>query len=148
MVERSPSDWQAAGLIPNAHTEDFFKIDIRYFFSWPSALERRARTGCICVNMRPTDHQVVSGSIPAGSGNIISWRLITKYFLRSFPPFRLFKKSSCQFLAKEGAQVLVRRLSLSGKSVVWETYRLDITLIVLTGPLNSKPKYHISVSST
>ena len=31
-------------------------------------------------------------------GNILSWRLIMKYFLRSFSPFRWFKKGSCQFL--------------------------------------------------
>ena len=36
--------------------------------------------------------------------NILSWRLIMKYFLRSFSPFRWFKKGSCQFLAKECAQ--------------------------------------------
>ena len=34
----------------------------------------------------------------------LSWRLIMKYFLRSFSPFRWFKKGSCQFLAKECAQ--------------------------------------------
>ena len=33
-----------------------------------------------------------------------AWRLIMKYFLRSFSPFRWFKKGSCQFLAKECAQ--------------------------------------------
>ena len=32
--------------------------------------------------------QEVAGSILAGSGNILSWRLIMKYFLRSFSPFR------------------------------------------------------------
>ena len=36
--------------------------------------------------------------------NILSWRLIMKYFLRSFSPFCWFKKDSCQFLAKECAQ--------------------------------------------
>ena len=44
---------------------------------------------------------------PAGSGNILSWRLIVNYFLRSFSPFRRFKEGSCQFLTKECAQVLV-----------------------------------------
>ena len=39
-------------------------------------------------------------------GNILSWRLIMKYFLRSFSLFRWFKKGSCQFLAKECAQYL------------------------------------------
>ena len=28
------------------------------------------------------------GSTPAEVGNILSWRLIMKYFLRSFSPFR------------------------------------------------------------
>ena len=40
----------------------------------------------------------------------LSWRLIMKYFLRSFSPFRLFKKGSCQFLSKEIKQGLVNRL--------------------------------------
>ena len=53
---------------------------------------------------RPTGDQEVAGSIPAEVGNILSWRLIMKYFLRSFSPFRWFKKGSCQFLAKECAQ--------------------------------------------
>ena len=48
--------------------------------------------------------QEVAGSTPAEVGNILSWRLIMKYFLRSFSPFRCFKKGSCQFLAKECAQ--------------------------------------------
>ena len=43
-------------------------------------------------------------STPAEVGNILLWRLIMKYFLRSFSPFRWFKKGSCQFLAKECAQ--------------------------------------------
>ena len=41
---------------------------------------------------------------PAEVSNILSWRLIMKYFLRSFSPFRRFKKGSCQFLVKECAQ--------------------------------------------
>ena len=53
---------------------------------------------------RPTRDQEVAGSTPAEVGNILSWRLIMKYFLRSFSPFRWFKKDSCQFLAKECAQ--------------------------------------------
>ena len=53
---------------------------------------------------RPTGDQEVAGSTPAEVGNILSWRLIVKYFLRSFSPFRRFKKGSCQFLAKECAQ--------------------------------------------
>ena len=53
---------------------------------------------------RPTGDQEVAGSTPAEVGNILSWRLIMKYFLRSFSPFRWFKKGRCQFLAKEWAQ--------------------------------------------
>ena len=49
---------------------------------------------------RPTGDQEVAGSTPAVVGNILSWRMIMKYFLRSFSPFRWFKKGSCQFLAK------------------------------------------------
>ena len=45
-----------------------------------------------------------AGSTPAEVGNILSWGLIVKYLLRSFSPFRWFKKGSCQFLAKEFAQ--------------------------------------------
>ena len=37
---------------------------------------------------RPTGDQEVAGSTPAEVGNILSWRLIMKYFLRSFSPFR------------------------------------------------------------
>ena len=53
---------------------------------------------------RPTGDQEVAGSAPAKVGNILSWRLIMKYFLRSFSPFRWFEKGSCQFLAEECAQ--------------------------------------------
>ena len=52
----------------------------------------------------PTGDQEVVGLTPATVGNILSWRLIMKYFLRSFSPFRWFKKGSCQFLEKECAQ--------------------------------------------
>ena len=45
-----------------------------------------------------------TSSTPAEVSNILSWRLIMKYFLRSFSPFRWFKKGSCQFLVKECAQ--------------------------------------------
>ena len=58
----------------------------------------------------PTGDQEVTGSIPAGSANILSWRLIMKYFLLWFSPFCWFKKGSCQSLAKECAQVLVNPL--------------------------------------
>ena len=47
--------------------------------------------------------QAVAGSTPPVS-NILSWRLIMKYFLWSFSPFHWFKKGNCQFLAEECAQ--------------------------------------------
>ena len=56
------------------------------------------------LDARPTGDQEVAGLIPAKVGNILSWRVIMKYFLWSFSPFRRFKKGSCQFLAKECAQ--------------------------------------------
>ena len=49
------------------------------------------------LDARPTGNQEVAGSTPAEAGNILSWRLIMKYFIRSFSPFRWFKKGSCQF---------------------------------------------------
>ena len=52
----------------------------------------------------PTGDQEVMGSTAAEVGNILSWRLIVKYFLLSFSPFCWFKKGSCQFLSKECAQ--------------------------------------------
>ena len=46
------------------------------------------------------------GFDPRRVGNILLWRLIMKYFLRSFSCFRWFKKDSCSFLAT----ILVNRL--------------------------------------
>ena len=40
------------------------------------------------LDARPTGDQEVAGSTPAEVGNILSWRLIMKYFLWSFSPFR------------------------------------------------------------
>ena len=37
---------------------------------------------------RPTGDQEVANSTPADVSNILSWRLIMKYFLRSYSPFR------------------------------------------------------------
>ena len=39
------------------------------------------------IYLRPTGDQEVAGSTPAEVGNILSWRLIMKYFLRSYSPF-------------------------------------------------------------
>ena len=41
------------------------------------------------LDVRRTGDQEVAGSTPAEEvDNILSWRLIMKYFLRSFSPFR------------------------------------------------------------
>ena len=62
------------------------------------------------------DHAV--GSIPAASGNILSWRLVMKYFLRLFSPSADSRRAE-----NECAQVHVLLNSLKdyacpGKSVV------------------------------
>ena len=51
----------------------------------------------------------VAGSILPGLSKLL-WRIVMKYFLWSFSPFTWFKKASCQFLAKECAQVQVKCL--------------------------------------
>ena len=40
------------------------------------------------LDARLTGDQEVAGSTPAEVGNILSWRLILKYFLQSFSSFR------------------------------------------------------------
>ena len=67
-------------------------------------LSKHQPASMAALDARPNGDQDVAGSTPAEVGNIHSWRLIMKYFLRSFSPFRWFKKGSCQFLAKECAQ--------------------------------------------
>ena len=81
--------------------------------SYLVGMKRRTSTGWVCRPQwlswmrRPTGDQKVAGSTPAEVGNILSWRLIMKYFLQSFSPFCWFEKGSCQFLAKECAQYLL-----------------------------------------
>ena len=60
-------------------------------------------------DVHPTGGQEVTGLISVLSGNILSWRLIMKYFLWSFSPFCQFKKGSCQFLVKESARSLLTK---------------------------------------
>ena len=45
-------------------------------------------TSLVQSDARPIGDQVVAGSIPAGSGNIRSLRVIMKYFLPAFSTFR------------------------------------------------------------
>ena len=60
--------------------------------------EKKKPASVAQLDARPTGDQEVAGSTPAEVGNILSWRLIMKYFLRSYSPFCWFKKGSCQFL--------------------------------------------------
>ena len=47
---------------------------------------------------------------PSRVGNILSRRLIMKYFLRSFSPFHWFKKGSCQFQKEIMCTILANHL--------------------------------------
>ena len=67
-----------------------------YYIEFPYHTRTIRRPRWLSWMRRPTGDQEV--------GNILSWRLIMKYFQRSFSPFCWFKKGSCQFLTKECAQ--------------------------------------------
>ena len=56
-----------------------------------------------------TGDQEVAGLIPVEVGNILSWRLIMKYFLRSFSPFLCFKKGR-SVSGERMCTILVNRL--------------------------------------
>ena len=100
----------------NFGIDEMLLLVISLCYSWPVALAWinivniwwnqfvSSRPRWLSWMRRPTGDQEVAGSTPAEVGNILSWRLIMKYFLRSFSPFRWFKKGSCQFLAIECAQ--------------------------------------------
>ena len=79
----------------------FFSVHLFHLFYYLFYL---SRPRWLSWMRRLTGDQEVTGSTPAKVGNILSWRLIMKYFLRSFSPFRCFKKGPCQFLVKECAQ--------------------------------------------
>ena len=79
-------------------------------------------------------------------------QMVMKYFLRSFSPFRWFKKGSCQFLAKECAKYWVTAwrtwvtlltaipeyyqntgipLKNTGIVILWKTHLLKTPILVL-----------------
>ena len=79
-----------------------------FYFNFISMLNKHWFVMCLFI-MRPASvdqsnaHPVgdqVACSIPAGSGNILSLRLIMKYFLQSFSPFHCFKKAVVIFWRK------------------------------------------------
>ena len=55
----------------------------------------------------PTGDQEVAGSTPAEVGNILSWRLIMKYFLRSLP---LIQEGQLSVSGERMYTILVNRL--------------------------------------
>ena len=59
---------------------------------------------------RPTGDQKVAGSTPAEVANILSWRLIMKYFLRSFSPSPLIQEGQLSVSGERMCTVLVNRL--------------------------------------
>ena len=77
-----------------------------------------------------------SHSLPSpDSRAVVSFwcRLIMKYFLQSFPPFRWFKKGSCQFLVQIDHEIIFTvilslplnlggQLSVSGADWSWNTF--------------------------
>ena len=58
---------------------------------------------------RPTGDQEVAGSTPAEVDNILSWRLIMKYFLRSFSPL-LIQEGQLSVSGERMCTILVNRL--------------------------------------
>ena len=58
---------------------------------------------------RPTGDQEVAGSTPAEVGNILSWRLIMKYFLRSFS-LPLIQEGQLSVSGERMCTILVNRL--------------------------------------
>ena len=62
------------------------------------------------LDVHPTGNQEVASSFPAGLGNFFFMLIDHEKCLRSFSPFPLFKKGSCQFLAKECTLILVNSL--------------------------------------
>ena len=81
-----------------------FKLFYNYFLDilFGCAIKVAGLGGSVgCAVQLETRRSLVQ---PPPSWATFFWRLIMKYFLRSFSPFRWFEKGSCQFLAKECAQ--------------------------------------------
>ena len=69
-------------LIYSSHNSRFFSV---YLYIYKADV---SRPRWLLWMRRPTGDQEFAGSTPAEVGNILSWRLIMNYFLRSFSPFR------------------------------------------------------------
>ena len=100
--------WLCAGIVPVDNPLDMFcfknNVFILKIITTIIDFSRPMAAGLGGWMHRPTGDQEVTCSTPAEVGNILSRRLIMKYFQRSFSPFCWFKKGSCQILAKECTQ--------------------------------------------
>ena len=85
----SPSEWG-----PNPQCQDAQVAHWVWWWQCLAAWHCRCKPWWLSWMRHPTGNQEVTGSTPAEVGNILSWRLIMKYFLQSFSPFRWFKKGS------------------------------------------------------
>ena len=85
-----------------------------FYITLPYVLNYKAfniQTPALVARLRrPTGDQEVAGSIPAEVGNILSWRLIMKYFLRSFSPFRLIQEGQLSVSGERMSTILVNCL--------------------------------------
>ena len=62
---------------------------VKICFDWNPCKSLHKQSLSVAQLDAPSDWRPgVAGSTPAEVGNILSWRLIMKYFLRSFSPFR------------------------------------------------------------
>ena len=93
---RSQQSTQVASIIPKTKNKITYKLrneplttNSEIFIHYISIF--------VCPS-RPTGDQEIAGSVPTGSGNILSWRLIMKYFLQSLSPLRWFKSGNAEIL--------------------------------------------------
>ena len=93
----------------------FLLFKIQTFSQFKMHTSRRTRIKCsrprwLSWMRRPTGDQEVAGSTPAEVGNILSWRLIMKYFLQSFSPFSLIQEGQLSVSCERMCIILVNRL--------------------------------------
>ena len=87
-----PKLFHSEGDVPTvsraAHKASYLPKIVGHVISLPYLFNiKQSRPRCLSRNAGLTGNQEVAGSIPAGTGNILSWRLIMKYVLRSVSPF-------------------------------------------------------------
>ena len=97
---------------------------------------------------RPTEDQEVAGSTPAEVGNILTWRLIMKYFLRSFVSLPLIQEGQLSVSGESVRTILVNRLEDYARPVnVWlgKLTALDMTPLGWLGRKHKQTETEISV---